>query len=214
MFELAKQVRDLNLPDLKAVLLQRITSDTDTLDALKSTAYDKIKRQDLLHLLARLAHELESSLALPTAVGFSTYVDRDRNDRTFDIEHLLTNSIEKVNADLTTLQLVQFSSKSEFETARNIIGDLILLPRGRNRSMKDMAYSEKITRYANENVLAQTLTQSFFLNQPNWTKFSQESGISVSPVPGVDLTAIATRANFYFEIAKRIWSSGELEKRF
>ncbi len=214
MFEIARQVRDLSLTDLKTKLQSRLSEDPDKLEMVTNVAYDKIKRQDLLHLLARFAYELESSLNLPTGVGFAVYVDRSRDYRTFDIEHLLTDSVEKVNASLESSGKDRFTSKSDFDSVRNNIGGLILLPRGRNRSMKDMVYPEKVTRYSSENILAQTLTESFFLNQPNWTKFSEESGISIGPIKTIDRDGIETRAKFYLDLARRIWSGAELERRF
>ena len=214
MFDVAKQVRDLNLVDLKQVLESLISQERDQLDAMRSVSYQDAKRQDLLHLLARVATELEDSLELSTKVGFQNYVDRTRDSKTFDIEHLLTSSFADVNADLGKANKSPFASQSTFEKQRDMIGGLILLPRGRNRSMKDMVYSEKLSRYSNENVLAQTLTESFFLNQPNWTKFSAESRISCDPILRVDETALTQRAEFYFLIAKRIWDKEQLKKAF
>lgn len=77
-----------------------------------------------------------------------------------------------------------------------------------------MVYSDKLSRYANENILAMTLTESFFLNQPNWTKFSTESSISCEPVSWLDSAAIEQRGQFYLSIAKRIWGKDQLDKIF
>jgi hypothetical protein len=214
IFDITKQVRDLSLTDLKTKLQQLIAGEKDQLSSIKSTGYEKLKRQDLLHLLARLTEELERSMELATAMGFPVYIDRTRNDKTFDVEHLLANAFEKINAEIKASGKTEFPSKSDFEIARNNIGGLVLLPRGRNRSMKDMGYVEKLTRYANENVLAQTLTPSFYLNQPNWNKFSQVSGVTCEHIPAVDAAAILQRTEFYFVLAKRLWSVEELNKRF
>ncbi|MFC6644805.1 DUF262 domain-containing protein [Granulicella cerasi] len=214
IFDVAKQVRDLPLTDLKSKLHQLIVAEKDQLDSIKLATYDKLKRQDLLHLLSRLTNELEESMELGTAVGFAAYIDRTKNDKTFDVEHLLPNAFEKVNEELKAASRLPFTSKSEFETVRNSIGGLILLPRGRNRSMKDMDYTMKLARYSNENILAQTLTQSFYLNQPNWTKFSQTSGVSCDHIPIADAAAIALRSEFYFALAKQIWGVDQLEECF
>jgi len=214
MFDIAKQVRNLGLKELREKLQTMMTNEKDQLSALKNASYNNLKRQDLLHLLARLTAALESALELPTGIGFATYVDRTRDSKTFDVEHLIPDSFQAVNADLTKAGKVPFAAQSDFDVARNNIGGLILLPRGRNRSMKDMAYSEKVTRYANENVLAQTLTDSFYLNQPNWTRFSEESGITCGAIPLLDSSMIATRSDFYLKLAQSIWSENQLTKRF
>ncbi len=167
MFELTKQIRNLDSNKLEEALKERVNTDKDSVSGLSSVSYQNLNRKDLLHLLARLAHELEQSLELSTAVSFAAYVDRTRANQTFDVEHLLTDSMEKVNNDLTASGGAPFNNEEEFKARRDAIGALILLPRGRNRSMQDLSYSEKLTRYASENVLAQTLTNGFFQNQPN-----------------------------------------------
>jgi hypothetical protein len=164
MFETAKQLRNLPTDELKAKLKDLITNEKDQLDAITTASYEAIKRQDLLHLIGRITAAIENGMQLPATTGFEVYVDRTRDSKTFDIEHLLPDSFTKVNDDLAKSALPPFSSKTDFEKTRNKIGGLILLPRGRNRSMKDMAYSEKLVRYANENILAQTLTRACFIN--------------------------------------------------
>jgi hypothetical protein len=214
MFEIAKQVRDLDLPSLKQTLLTLISNEKDTLDNVKNASYDNLKRQDLLHLLSRIALHLEEGVELSTKVGFADYVDRSRDSKTFDIEHLLPNDFAGVNADLQQGRRAIYPSPTEFNKKRDCIGALILLPRGRNRSMKDMPYTEKLSRYVGENILAQTLTKAFFLNQPNWAKYSTESGISCTPVDFADATAIDQRTTFYLSVAKKIWGQQPLERIF
>lgn len=210
MFEITKEVRDLDLPALQACLIARIRSEKDKVDAIVDASYDKLKRQDLLHLLARIATYLEEAIDFSTKVGFQNYVDRSRDSRTFDIEHLLTNEITKANADISVGGKTPFATTTEFAKKRSLLGGLILLPRGRNRSMKDMAYSEKLARYTGENVLAQTLTEQFFLNQPNWTKFAADSTISCASIPYMDTAMIDQRGKFYLDVAKNIWNEENL----
>jgi hypothetical protein len=214
MFEITKEVRELSLHDLKSALLKRLSAEKDQLDNLINASYDNLKRQDLLHLLARIADHLENALDFATKVGFSDYVDRTRDSRTFDVEHLLTSDVTKVNIDLKTTGGKEFTTPSEFQRKRDSIGGLILLPRGRNRSMRDMPYSEKLSRYSGENVLAQTLTETFFLNQPNWVSFSDESGITLKPSKYADSTVIDGRTAFYLAVAKQIWGQRQLEGMF
>ncbi|KIF81809.1 DUF262 domain-containing protein [Noviherbaspirillum autotrophicum] len=214
IFELAKEIRDLDVAELKVKLSERIQNERDKVDGITGATYENIKRQDLLHLLGRLAEYLERSLEMATGVGFSDYVDRSRDSRTFDVEHLIAHDFADANADIAKARGKPFSSTSEFTAKRNSIGGLILLPRGRNRSMKDMAYTDKLQRYSGENVLAQTLTENFFKNQPNWTKFSTESGIKCDPVPCADISGLDQRTEFYRQLASKIWCKEELERLF
>lgn len=214
MFEIAKEVRDCDLVTLKSKLKTRIAGEKDQLSNLTNASYDSLKRQDLLQLLARLSAYLEEAVEFPTKVGFADYVDRTRDSKTFDIEHLIPNNFSKVNADLAKGNKSAFASASEFNQKRNSIGGLLLLPRGRNRSMKDMDFSEKLTRYAGENVLAQTLTEQFFQNQPNWNKFSSATGVSCNPISFADMAAIEERTGFYMILAEKIWSTSQLDDIF
>lgn len=214
VFDIAKEVRDLDSQELRTKLVARIVSERDKLSALANVSYDNVKRQDLLHILARLADYLERAVDQTSKVGFADFVDRTRDSRTFDVEHMIANAMVEVNSDVVAAGGKPFASLSEFTAARNGIGGLILLPRGRNRSMRAMAYSEKLQRYANENILAQTLTQSFFLNQPNWARFSAETGITLQAELCADAAALKRRAEFYLAVASKIWSKENLEQMF
>lgn len=214
IFDLTKEIRELDSTALRAKLIELLDAERDHVNNLESISYNNIKRQDLLHLLARLAEYVEQSLELANRVGFPEYVDRTRDSRTFDIEHLISHDLTQANADILKAGGVVFSSSSDFSAKRNSIGGLILLPRGRNRSMKDMAYTDKLQRYSTENILAQTLTEGFYLNQPNWAKFSAETSIVCDHVPYADSQAIDRRAAFYVQIALKIWSKPQLERIF
>lgn len=80
--------------------------------------------------------------------------------------------------------------------------------------MRAMPYSEKLQRYSGENILAQTLTDVFFLNQPNWTKFSEATGITCTSLPCADAAGLERRAGFYVAIASKIWAKENLERIF
>lgn len=214
LFEIAKEVRDLDSASLKTVLISRVDSDPDKIDNIGNVTYNNVKRQDLLHLLARLSEFLEEGLEAQTKVGFANYVDRSRDQKTFDIEHLIADNFTSANADLTAAGKSVFSSVSDFNTVRNGVGGLILLPRGRNRSMKAMPYSAKLDRYAGENALAQTLTTNFYLNQPNWAKFSAQTSIVCEAIPAADSAAVASRLELYKKIAHLVWSKDRLEHMF
>lgn len=63
-------------------------------------------------------------------------------------------------------------------------------------------------------ILAQTLTESFFLNQPNWNKFSTSTGITCSAVAFADSSSINQRTDFYFKVAEKIWNKSYLDTIF
>lgn len=214
MFDIAQDVRDSDLNDLQSKLITRMDTEQDQLSELSKISYINTKRQNLLHILGRIAEYLEKSVDQTNRVGFYDYIDRTRESRTFDIEHIIADNMAIANDDIDQSGGTRFSSSSEFSAIRNSIGGLILLPRSRNRSMRAMPYTEKLNRYANENILAQTLTVSFYQNQPNWERFSNETGITSHPEPIADAATINRRSSFYLTIANKIWSKENLEKLF
>jgi hypothetical protein len=97
-------------------------------------------------LLARIATFLEDVSSQTNSVGFSTYIDRDRATRTFDVEHVLCTDISVIKTELGDEW--DFESDTEFNELRNSIGGLVLLPRGRNMSLKGKSYSDKLPIYS------------------------------------------------------------------
>lgn len=214
IFDLTKELRDLDLVTLKAKLLGRIDTDREKIDNIKNCSYTLMKRQDLLHILGRLSDYLEVSLDMTNRVGFADYASRARDSRTFDIEHLIPDNFIEANADITASGGAAFSTQTEFLLNRNKLAGLILLPRSRNRSMKDMPFTMKVQRYAGENVLAQTLTETFFLNQPNWARFTVDTGITYQAMHHTDAVSLSLRSSFYEALARQIWSRSNLEAIF
>lgn len=206
MFNLCLELRGKNYAQIRQLLLTKINDIEEIIPRIVEVDFESIKRQELLRLLGRLADYLERGIDSTSAVGFKTYADRTLDNRTFDIEHLISDQFAQVNEMLRTAGKVEFATSSEFNSVRNNIGGLILLPRGRNRSMKDMMYTEKLERYSGENILAQTLCEQFYLNQPNYTRFREQTGVDCTAIPVIDKDNVITRANLYKTIAQKLWS--------
>lgn len=210
IFELAMEIRDLTPPALLTLLDAKISTPGDYTIDLQFVSFDLTKKQDLLHLMARLADALERGIAVPGAVGFSAYVDRGVGSRTFDVEHLLPVPMTETAAEIVAAGGTPFASPGDYQTRRSLIGGLILLPRGRNRSMKAMKYTNKLARYATENVLAQSLTPSFYLNNPDLNRYLASHTVPLTAHPYVDSAVIADRTDMYQKVAGDLWSSTAL----
>ena len=90
LFLLAKSLRDKDFEQLKALLLRESESYLPHINLVKDVTYSSIKKLELLNLLARIAAYIEDVCSQTNSVGFSDYVDRNKANRTFDIEHLST----------------------------------------------------------------------------------------------------------------------------
>ena len=88
---------------------------------------------------------------------------------------------------------------------RDSIGALILLPRGRNRSLQGKSYGEKLLAYQTENILAQTLATGLYTCNPQLARFVRESDLPLGPIDAFNVTAIKNRTQLYTSIAKCIW---------
>ena len=206
-FKMVIDFRNKGIDDLKDVIFSKIKLIENDIQKIDSIRYDKANRKlDLLRFLSRIASFLEVEMSITNAVGYETYVNRQLDHKTFDIEHMLCDDYVAVNSYLSGNGSTVFSTKEEFSKIRNSIGNLILLPRGRNRSMQDAMYNNKLSVYSTENVLAQCLTDAFYTNQPNYSRFSSSHNLVIKPYPIMDKEVIKERMALYQAIAIKLWS--------
>ena len=175
---------------------------TPALARLEKMEYSKSDRSEILFILARIACHLEDSFALTSNVGFTVFWQRDRGQKTFDIEHIF-----KEVFDTTGLPAAHgFKDAREYGALRNLIGALILLPRSRNRSLQDKSYVEKLSAYATENILGQTLSSSLYQSNPNVATYvAANPGIGLGSISDFTKASIDERARSYTKIAEEIW---------
>ena len=206
LFLLAKSLRDKDFEQLKALLLKESESYLPHINLVKDVTYSSIKKLELLNLLARIAAYIEDVCSQTNSVGFSGYVDRNRANRTFDIEHILSDNPAANKDNLLGSEAWDFESDIDYKNLRNSIGGLILLPRGRNRSLKDKPYNEKIQVYGTENILCQSLNNVFLQNNPTAREPLNTNGIDLKSYLSFNRSSIIERAELYKNIASLIWS--------
>lgn len=201
-FNLAKELRGKDKAQLLSLVQQKWDADKTALEKIGDVEYKKADRSEILFLLARIAVYIENKVELQTKTGFVEFWRRDRSGKTFDIEHLL-----KENYTPNTLPSADlFADSQDYGKLRNNLGALILLGRSRNRSLSDKAYTEKISVYASENILAQTLTTGFYQSNPQVDVFmSSHAGIPMMAIPDFGKSSITDRKNLYIYISKKIW---------
>lgn len=209
-FELAKLVRRKSVQDIKAILSPMMDDLAQSIPLLTNITYKTIKRQDLLHLLARLACHLEDELELTNKVGFPGYISRQKGRKNFDVEHIVTatNGVA-IGEDETGVAIV---TDSITKVWRDNIGALILLPRSRNRALKDKGYVEKLDVYATENILALSLTDAFYQDHPNAADFISRENAPLASATSFTVDTKDARAALYRWIAARIWDKANLNK--
>ena len=155
-----------------------------------------------------MAAYLETTFEATNKVGFEDYVQRGKGNKTFDIEHVLPANVLDTKVDLGTAY--DFASDAEYSQKRNSIGGLILLSRGRNRSLKAATYSTKLPIYATKSILPQTLTPSFYTNNPLVVTKIGELGLPLVSVTAFNSSAIDARNVLYDAIAAIIWNPDDI----
>lgn len=127
---------------------------------------------------------------------FEEYVDRKRQGNTYDIEHILPDVYDNYKES--------FDDYEDFETTRNYIGNLLLLTRDKNRSYKDMKYTQKVEKYAGDNVLAQALNNNAYHNNPQFLSVAEKYGFHA--INDFTKKSIFERAEIYSNMASDIWN--------
>lgn len=203
-FTLTKAVRGKTPTELLEFVRTEWARHDPQLSQLPMLSYWNADKSDLLFLLARIACHLEDQFAFTNKTGFTTFWQRDRGRKTFDIEHLLKASYDPAAMPPTH----GFIDSKEYLDQRNLLGALVLLPRSRNRSLKDKAYTEKLAAYATENVLTQTLCAALYASNPNVAGYvAANPGVGLNAVADFEKADIANRGATYAAIAQLIWAA-------
>lgn len=103
----------------------------------------------------------------------------------------------------------EFDNENDFATARNNIGDLLVLPKSFNASYNDDSYKDKVVQYFSQNILAQSLNAQKYSNSPGFLQFVQSSGLPFKPYDDFKMAAINERAELYKSILKWNWQTND-----
>lgn len=204
MFALAKEVRGLDLDDLRKALVKRV----ENLIADPSESFDNIKflrlggrnGRYISYLLSRITAWIDTECG--TDNTFPKYVSRTVK-YPYEVEHIWANKYERHTDD--------FASVIDFEQHRNLIGGLLLLPKDFNTSFGDKPFSEKVIKYDSQNLLARTLNPLAYENNPSFIRFRKETGLPFKPYPySFTKSDIEERQDLYRQICERIWDPDKL----
>ena len=114
----------------------------------------------MLHILSRVTDYI--SIQSGQASNFANYINRDiRNP--YDIEHVICDHHE--------WYVDEYAEKDDFVKHRNKFGGLLILPMDINRSLNDSTYDKKLPIYYGQNLLAQSLYDDCYKNNPNFKRF-------------------------------------------
>ena len=131
------------------------------------------------------------------------YVDYMRRGKnSYEIEHIWANHFEYHTDD--------FSHESEFEGYRNRIGGLLLLPKSDNASSGDDPYIQKRGVYSGQNLLARSLLEETYVNNPGFRRFREMNRLEFKPHPEFKRADLDARQELYLKLAEQIWNPERL----
>lgn len=201
MFMMAKKIRRKSPSELANILTEEIRTMEFTLDGIERFNLSGWTKRYMLHQLARLTHFVEQQSGRDTK--FDAYVSRTIKNP-YDIEHIWVDHFDRYTNE--------FDTEEEFQRTRNMFGDLLLLPQDINRSLNDSEYAKKLPKYYGQNLLAASLNENCFQNNPNFVKFIVAKNLSFNSYNEFNKESIKDRQILYIEIAKHIWDIDNIKK--
>ena len=202
MFSISKKIRRKPLKELVDILNNEIASLEFKLDSLDKFYLNQFTGRYMLHILARMTHYIEFRSGLNTR--FEDYTARNTKNP-FDIEHIWADKYERF--------IDQFPNEEDFQNSRNKFGALLLLPQDKNRSFQDNTFEDKLPIYFSENLMARTLNENCYKNNPHFLSFNEKNTLNFKPYEHFSKESIVERQAVYSKLCKLIWDSPISERQ-
>jgi len=209
MFLLCRDIRRKIPSELVDILTQKLISDDVTFNGSKSKGktgihdlyLNQFSRRYIYHLLARLTSYIEKESGKSNL--FNKYVDRSTKNPC-DIEHICAN-------DYTRYQEI-FSNIEEFQSWRNHVAGLLLLPEDVNRSLQDKPFEYKAPHYAKHNLYAGSLTASIYQHEIRFHEFCIKNNLPFKPFEKFGKKEQLERRELILALVNQVWSPERLKE--
>lgn len=200
MFLVMRDLREREVPELFALLSDRLAEETETFESNDNFRLHGMNRRLISRVLARMTDYIETESG--QASRYSEYVLHGR--KRYEIEHIWADHPERHRDE--------FGHPSEFLEYRNRVGGLLLLPKSFNASFGDLPYEEKRRHYLKQNLLAASLHEDAYDRHPQFLAFIERSGLPFRPHPEFKKADLDARQDLYQLLAKKIWHPTELQQ--
>ena len=157
-------------------------------------------------ILARIICHIQTKSNLPPDFpGFFR-----KRGKFFQIEHIWHDNYDEVCAE-EGIDQSKFG-EPEFDTLRDNIGGLLLLPSKDNASYGDIPYAVKREYYAQQNLLASSLHEGCYKANIGFRQFVDESKLPFVPYKKFNHKALQQRQDLYRKIADQIWHPNRIHE--
>lgn len=209
MAVLCRDIRRKPLQELVAILQGKLASDDVSFlgyeaknrKGLRDFGLNQHSKRFVFHLLARVTAATE--VGAGRSDNFAVLVDRKGNNP-YDIEHIWASDYAMHSA--------VFADEKEFETLRDNVAALLLLPQDVNRSLQDKPYDYKRNVYAQQNFYAASLSDAIYAHQPQFKAYRGRTGLPFEPYAAFTKVEHSQRAELLLALAQRIWSPQRLQE--
>lgn len=199
VFDLTRKIRRLPLDELAELLYIHLNESDFKVEGARYFYLNGFTKRYMLHIISRMTNFIDQEIGLTNS--FENYVSREIKNP-YDVEHILANHFDQHNEE--------FELEEEFKEFRNKFGALLVLPRDKNRSYKDKTYESKQEMYFSENILARSLNEKCYQNNPHFLKFIDKFNLNFKPIEHFTKEAILERQGLYADLAKTIWDNKKL----
>jgi uncharacterized protein with ParB-like and HNH nuclease domain len=196
IFNLIKEIRDLDVETLAYKLKTKANEMPGTLDKLTNFSLIPNNKRFVHHILARITDHIQQQCGQPTS--FPVLVNHKKSRDPYEIEHIWADKYERHKAE--------FEQPEAFSTWRNYLGGLLLLPRSFNKSFGDKIYEKKLEAYFGQNLLAQSLNQKCYQNNPQFIAYIERTRLPFKAHPEFNKQDLLERTNLYERLFKDIWN--------
>lgn len=201
MFNLMKEIRDLEVYELAEVLKNKVNEMDEQFDNIID--YFNLNQQNrryVHNILARITHHIEIKSGVES--NYEAYISHEIK-KPFEIEHILPDKYDRYKDD--------FEDEDDFNWYRNCMGNLILLPRGFNQSLGDDTYGKKVKAYFGQNLLAKSLNEQCYRKNPSFLSYISESGLQFRSHKDLKQEDIEARLELYKSICEEIWTPSRFD---
>lgn len=202
IFLLIKDIRRKSSEALLEILTKRLSDpETGSFRSNPSFGMHKMNRYMVHRLLARITVAIERGSNYPN--HYLDYINETSDPKNrFEVEHVWANNPSRFTSE--------FPQVNEFESTRNQIGTLLLLPKKFNASYNDKTYERKIGPYFHQNLLAASLNGQVYTDNPGFIAFVSKTGLPFKSYEHFRRADQAERQKLYVQLAEYTWRSERL----